>query len=186
MTPTAFGGEPSIRKEAPMQLTLVSSPDAPGRRRDPCLAAQPRRRVVAPDRQADPVNDTDDRVVARPHPIAVAVVKSVHTAIFFAELASIGWLVLSGLMQRRDRSVAIAATAVGIEAIVFFANDRSCPLTPLTRRLGDERGSVSDIFLPDVVARTIPIWSTALLILAAVLHARSALVGRAPSPRIGA
>lgn len=112
----------------------------------------------------------DDR-----HPLAVAAVKSVHTAIFLAELASILWLVVTGLIGRRDRTVALAAVAVATEATVFVLNDRVCPLTPLAERLGATKGSVSDIFLPDAVARTIPIWSTALLGLGAVLHARSAL-----------
>ena len=109
------------------------------------------------------------------HPFAVPAIKTVHTAIVLVELASIVWLVLSGLVGRRDRTVALAAGAVAAEAVVFLANDRVCPLTPLTERLGATRGEVSDIFLPDVVARTIPIWSSALLVLAALLHARSAL-----------
>lgn len=109
---------------------------------------------------------------------AVVAVKAVHTAIFAVELASILWLVVSGLLGRRDRSVAIAAGLVGAEAIVFVANDGVCPLTPLAERLGAERGSVSDIFLPDVVARTIPIWSSALIALGAVLHARSLIRGQ--------
>jgi hypothetical protein len=109
------------------------------------------------------------------HPLAVAAVKTVHTAIFLGELLSIGWLVVTGLRGRRDRTVAVAAGAVAIEAAVFLGNDRVCPLTPLTQRLGATRGAVSDIFLPDAVARTIPIWSSALVGLAALLHARSAL-----------
>ncbi len=109
------------------------------------------------------------------HPFAVAALKTVHTAIFLVELASIGWLVVSGLVGRRDRTVALVAGAVAAEAVVFLANDGVCPLTPLTERLGATRGEVSDIFLPDVVARTTPIWSSALLVLAALLHARSAL-----------
>ena len=70
----------------------------------------------------------------------------------------------------------------------FLANDGVCPLTPLAERLGATRGAVSDIFLPDAVARTIPIWSTALLVVAALLHARSALRaggGRSESTRAG-
>jgi len=110
---------------------------------------------------------------AAPHPMARDAVRAVHTAVFAAELAAIGWLVVSGFIGRRDRSVALAAAAVGVEAAVFLANDGVCPLTPLTERLGAERGSVSDIFLPDTIARTIPVWSSALLILAAVAHARS-------------
>jgi hypothetical protein len=112
--------------------------------------------------------------------VAVVGIKIVHTAIFFVELASIAWLVLSGLVGRRDRSVALAAAAVAVEAAVFVANDRVCPLTPFTRQLGAARGSVSDIFLPDRVARTIPIWSSALLGLAGALHLRSVIRSRAP------
>jgi hypothetical protein len=112
------------------------------------------------------------------HPVAIAAVKTVHSAVFLVELSSICWLVVSGLMGRRDRSVAVAATAVSAEAAVFILNDRVCPLTPLTQRLGAQDGSVSDIFLPDVVARTIPIWSTALISLAVLLHARQAMTRR--------
>ncbi len=115
------------------------------------------------------------------HPIAVAAIKTVHTVVFLAELASISWLVATGLLGRRDRTVALAAVAVAAEAAVFCGNGRVCPLTPLTERLGASRGAVTDIFLPDAVARTIPIWSSALVVFACLLHGRSAL--RASRPR---
>jgi hypothetical protein len=51
-------------------------------------------------------------------------------------------------------------------------------LTPLAEHLGTNHGSVSDIFLPSAVARTIPMWSSGLIAVAAVLHARSALRSR--------
>ncbi len=117
----------------------------------------------------------------------VVVVKFIHSAIFVAELSAILWLVLTGLVGRRDRTVVMAASAVALEAVVFCGNGRTCPLTPLAERLGATRGSVSDIFLPDAVARTIPIWSTALVILATLLHVRSALTrsrGRGADTRI--
>ena len=107
------------------------------------------------------------------HRIARDTVRAVHTGIFAAELAAILWLVVSGLIGRRDRTVGLAAAAVAVEIGVFLANDRVCPLTPLAERLGAAHGSVSDIFLPDAVARTIPIWSTALLVFAALAHARA-------------
>ena len=110
-------------------------------------------------------------------PVAVAAVKTVHTIVFLGELAAICWLVVTGFTGRRDRTVGIAAAAVALEVGVFLANDGVCPLTPLTEQLGAAHGGVSDIFLPDAVARTIPIWSSLLLGLAAVLHARSALRG---------
>jgi hypothetical protein len=68
--------------------------------------------------------------------------------------------------------VGIAAAAVAVEAVVFLANDGVCPITPMTERLGAASGSVSDIFLPDALARTTPIWSTALLVVAGLLHLR--------------
>jgi hypothetical protein len=107
------------------------------------------------------------------HPVAVVVLKSVHTLIFAVELTAILWLVITGLRGRRDRTVGIATAAVALEAAVFLANDGVCPLTPLTERLGADRGSVSDIFLPDLLARNTPTWSTALLILAGLLHIRA-------------
>ncbi len=118
------------------------------------------------------------------HPIAQTAVRAFHTAVFLGELSSIIWLVVTGVTGRRDRSVAVAAVAVAAEASVFVANGGVCPLTPLAERLGAERGSVSDIFLPDAVARTIPIWSSALVITALVFHGRSILRSRRP-PRRG-
>ncbi len=120
---------------------------------------------------------------AAAHPLAQTAVRAFHTAIFLGELSSIVWLVVSGATGRRDRSVAVAAVAVAAEASVFVANGGVCPLTPLAERLGAERGSVSDIFLPDRVARTIPIWSTALVLLALVLHGRSIVRSRDPIGR---
>lgn len=119
---------------------------------------------------------TDDR-----HPVAIAALKTVHTVVFLGELSAILWLVASGLVGRRDRTVAIAAAAVSAEAAVFLANGGVCPITPLTERMGADRGSVSDIFLPDVVARTIPWWSTALVVVAGALH-----VGAIARPRFRA
>jgi hypothetical protein len=126
-----------------------------------------------------PANEAGVVVVADVrHPVAIVALKTVHTFIFAGELSAILWLVVSGLLGRRDRTVGIAAGAVAVEAGVFLANDGVCPITPLTERLGAVRGAVSDIFLPDAMARTTPAWSTALLMLAGLLHLRS-LISRA-------
>ena len=90
-------------------------------------------------------------------------------------LSAIGWLVVTGLTGRRDRSVAIAGGLVAVESVVFLANDGVCPLTPLAERHGASRGNVSDIFLPDGLARTIPIWATSLVVVGVALHVRAAV-----------
>lgn len=107
----------------------------------------------------------------RPELVAI---RAVHSAVFWVELVSIGWLLVSGLVGQRDRSVALAATLIAAEGVVWVANDRVCPLTPLAERYGAEDGSVSDIWLPDVVARTIPQWSIPLVAVSVVLHLRGA------------
>ena len=117
-------------------------------------------------------------------PTLVAI-KTVHSAILLVMLGAIGWLVVTGARGRRDRSTAIAAALVGTEIAVYVANDRVCPLTPLAERHGARRGSVSDIWLPDVLARTLPAWSGSLVALAAALHVRAwaadRRAGRAPA-----
>lgn len=112
------------------------------------------------------------------HPVAAAALKSIHTAVFAGELSAILWLVVSGLIGRHDRTVGIAAAAVAVEAAIFLGNDGVCPITPLTERLGTAHGSVSDIFLPDALAQTIPMWSSALLMIAGLLHLRALMASR--------
>ena len=120
------------------------------------------------------------RSVARPTGSAFLLwtIKAVHSAVFLVMLAAIGWLVATGLRGRRDRSVAVAAALVAAESGVFVANRGVCPLTPLAERYGARRGGVSDIFLPDAVARTNPIWATTLVVLGVALHVRGLLAGR--------
>ena len=120
---------------------------------------------------------------ARPSRPLLFAIRAVHSAIFLVELGSILWLVVTGLANRRDRSVAVAAGLVVVESGVFVANRGVCPLTPLAERHGAVRGSVSDIFLPDVVARTIPAWSSALVALAIILHLRGAMTSSRSAAR---
>ena len=106
------------------------------------------------------------------HDRRLTLITAIHSAVFWVELASIVWLVVSGALGRRDRSVGVAAGLIAIEGVVWIANDRVCPLTPLAERYGAVSGSVSDIWLPDAVARTIPQWSIPLVAAGAVLHVR--------------
>jgi hypothetical protein len=99
-------------------------------------------------------------------------VRAFHSAVFLVMLSAIAWLVGTGITGRRDRSVALAAGLVAIESGVFVANRGVCPLTPLAERYGARRGGVSDIFLPDTLARNIPFWATPLVVLGFALHVR--------------
>ena len=106
------------------------------------------------------------------------VVRSLHSAVFLVELWAILWLVVTGLLGRGGRSVRLASLLVAGESTVFIANRGVCPLTPLAEQYGAGRGNVSDIFLPDALARTIPFWSIPLVVLGFGLHARRWWSGR--------
>jgi len=110
-----------------------------------------------------------------PRSRVVTAIQAVHSAVFLVELGAIGWLVYTGIVGRRDRTVGVAAALVAAEGFVWLANDRVCPLTPLAERYGSVRGSVSDIWLPGPIARTIPQWSIPLVVSGIVLHVRSSL-----------
>ncbi len=105
--------------------------------------------------------------------------KSVHSAIFVVLLGSILRFTADGWRGRLDRTTAIAAGLVTVEIGVFFANRGRCPLTGVAEDLGAEDGRVSDIFLPEALARTLPAWSTAILLIGVVGHARSFRARRA-------
>ena len=115
--------------------------------------------------------------------LTLTLVRAIHSAVFLVELGAILWLVISGLIGRHDRTVAVAGVLVAAEAAVFVANSGVCPLTPLAERLGARRGSVSDIFLPDALARTIPIWSSVLVAIGIALHLRRYMRERAAAHR---
>lgn len=108
----------------------------------------------------------------------LVVIKTAHSAFFLVMLGAIGWLIVTGHRGRRDRSTAVAAALVTTEIAVYVGNDRVCPLTPLAERHGASRGTVSDIRLPDVLARTLPAWSGTLVAPGAALPLRSWLRSR--------
>ena len=56
---------------------------------------------------------------------------------------------------------------------MFVSNNGVCPLTPLAEELGAASGSVTDIFLPDVISRRIPVLAGAVLVLGLVLDAHA-------------
>lgn len=105
--------------------------------------------------------------------LALFAIKAVHT-LAFVVIASSGLLVLfDGLRGRPSRRTSAALAVTLTEVGVFAANGFVCPLTPLAERYGARRGSVSDIFLPDIVARNLTWSSSAILAVAILLNVRA-------------
>jgi hypothetical protein len=91
-------------------------------------------------------------------------VKGVHTIAFGIIAGAIAVIVVDGLRTRPTRRTGAAAAIALTECAVFAANGFVCPLTPVAEQLGARRGSVSDIFLPDVVARNLTWIATPILV----------------------
>jgi hypothetical protein len=108
---------------------------------------------------------------------ALLTIKGIHTVLFASIGAAIVVFVWDGLRGKPSRRTGSAlAIALG-ETAIYVSNNQVCPLTPLAEELGAGSGSVVDIFLPDAVARRIPLVSGAALVLGAVLNG-AALISR--------
>ncbi len=78
---------------------------------------------------------------------------------FLVESAAIVYILYSGLFNVGGTGLLIAVSLVLAEIVVFVANGTRCPLTKIARRLGDATGNdfVADMFLPERLARLIPL-----------------------------
>ena len=103
----------------------------------------------------------------------LAAVKLVHTVAWFSIESCMIYVLWAGFRRRSDRRVAIAAGVVASESLVFAANGFRCPLTQVAERVGAERGSVTDIYLPGWLARNLPAIHVPLILVAGYLHGRN-------------
>lgn len=106
-------------------------------------------------------------------PAALWSIKAIHTVLFASIGAAIVLFVWDGLRAQPQRRTAYALGVALGESAVYLSNNQVCPLTPLAEELGAASGSVVDIFLPDAVARRIPLVSSSALIGGIVLNLRA-------------
>jgi hypothetical protein len=100
-------------------------------------------------------------------------IKAIHTVLFASIGAAIVLFVWDGLTGRPRRRTANALGIALCETAVYLSNNQVCPLTPLAEELGADSGSVVDIFLPDAVARRIPLVSGTALVAGLLLNLRA-------------
>jgi hypothetical protein len=100
-------------------------------------------------------------------------IKVTHTLAWFSIEACMLYVLYAGFARRSDRSAGIAAAVVVGESLIFAGNGFRCPLTKVAERLGAERGSVTDIYLPRRLAHNLPAIHVPLMGLAGYLHARN-------------
>jgi len=83
------------------------------------------------------------------------------------------YVLYTGFRGRTDRKTGMAAAVVASETLIFAANGFHCPLTAVAQHLGDSKGSVTDIYLPQWFARNLPGIHVPLILAAVLLHWRN-------------
>ncbi len=93
--------------------------------------------------------------------LGVIGIKSLHSLIYLVMSASILYVVVCGLVGRRDVWLAVAVGLVTLECLVYLGNRARCPLSDLAVRLGDDTGNdyLSDWICPRPwIRHTARIW----------------------------
>jgi hypothetical protein len=106
----------------------------------------------------------------------IAVIKAIHTIIFLLLLICVLDVTQAGIRGKFGRRSHLALGAIAVEGAIFSLNGRKCPLTELVEDMGAEKGQVSDIFLPDILAKNIFTISMSLLGISALAAALRKLV----------
>ena len=108
-------------------------------------------------------------------PAVLFAVKAVHSLAFLVIQSCILYLLYKGIKGETDRPAAVAAGIATGEVIIYAGNGFRCPLRTLAEDLGEETGSVTDIFLPNWLASNIANIYTPMFALGMYLHARNLL-----------
>jgi hypothetical protein len=82
-------------------------------------------------------------------------IKFVHSAIFWWQAICLFYLLYAGITATFNVLVLIAVVSILLNGVSLLLNRGRCPFTTLAENQGAESGSVTDIFLPDFIARNI-------------------------------
>jgi hypothetical protein len=100
-------------------------------------------------------------------------IKVLHTVIWASIESCVVYVLLAGLVGRTDRRVGLAGAVVAAESFVFAANGCRCPLSDAADSLGADSGAVTDLYLPSLIARNLPLIHVPIIPLATYLHTRN-------------
>src|SRR4030067_3429688 len=101
----------------------------------------------------------------------VLAVKLVHSVVFFFMVFCLSYIFYCAVARRYDWTLLAALGAIFLEGLALLVNHWECPFSTLAKKLGDAKGSVTDIFLPALSARHTFKISTVVLSIELVLLA---------------
>ena len=82
-------------------------------------------------------------------------IKFIHSLIFWWQATCLGYLLYAGITRTFNVIILAAVGSILLNGLILLINKGRCPFTTLAESQGAERGSITDIFLPDWVARNI-------------------------------
>ena len=82
-------------------------------------------------------------------------IKFVHSLIFWWQAACLIYILYAGISRTFNLILLIAILSILLNGILLLLNKGRCPFTTLAENQGAGHGSVTDIFLPDFIARNI-------------------------------
>ena len=94
-----------------------------------------------------------DESAAMDRKSTLALIRTIHTAIYVVMASSTLSLVYAGMTGATGWWLLAALALLSIETVVFVGNGFRCPLTRLAVEYGAEKGYAFDTFLPERVTR---------------------------------
>lgn len=83
------------------------------------------------------------------------IIIAVHSLIFWFQIACLGYLLYAGITRDFSLWLLLPAGSILLNGLMLLLNRGRCPFTTLAEKEGAGNGAVSDLFLPDWVARNI-------------------------------
>ena len=98
-------------------------------------------------------------------------IKTAHSVVFWWQAACLAYILYAGIARDFSILLPIAIGSILLNGVLLLLNSGRCPFTTLAENQGAESGSVTDLFLPDCIARNIfrvsfPFFTAELVLLA--------------------
>jgi hypothetical protein len=85
----------------------------------------------------------------------IFVIKFAHSIIFWWQALCLAYILYAGITRTFDIILLVSIASILANGILLVVNKGRCPFTNLAEKHGATKGSVTDLFLPDCIARNI-------------------------------
>jgi hypothetical protein len=83
----------------------------------------------------------------------VLLIQVLHSLVFFYMAACLIYILYAGITMTFNWILLVAVASMVTEGVVVMFNQWRCPLTLLAEKYGAKKGTITDIFFPDFIAR---------------------------------